>query len=181
MSGREALQIVCTGVLVLLGCGGSSGGSVGASGSDAGSDSPLLPTGTCTLDLSGALMGALSGTGVADMDGSGNLIITCTSFSSAVGATLTLNVGNGTYDGQGTYDIDMSLSHGAVTYAPSANDSYMAMSPAAGCVVTVTQAPQGNYDQPGTSVGGTFACQSLTDVAGQSLGIASGVFQAPVR
>ena len=130
---------VCFAVELVLavGCGGSSaviGGGAAAEG-DGGS---LLPTGTCSFQLADGTGMVDSGTGAADMDGSGNLIVTCAGF--AVGdagqATLTLNIGNGTYDGMGTYNIDKSLSHGDVTCAAGANDSFRLHGTSAGCVVT---------------------------------------------
>jgi hypothetical protein len=123
------------------------------------------------------------------MDGSGNLIVTCGSFSSASASAdaLTLNIGNGTYDGPGEYDIDSTSSHGVVTFTAASGqyggDEIPSTSSTAGCVVNVTTAPPGNYAASGSTVAGTFTCTGLAGSSAQSpmLNLEDGMFNTPVR
>jgi len=110
-----------------------------------------------------------------------NLDVTCGGFPSASADKLLLNIGNGSYDGPATYDIDSTLAHGAVTLT-IATSEYSAAAFSAGCVVDLTTAPPGNDAPSGSSIAGTFSCTGLTtEQQDASIDIAGGAFNRTVR
>jgi hypothetical protein len=153
-------------LLILPACGGSSGSSLignassggpdAASSVDASDGSPGNPlaTGTCAFTIDGA---AVSLPGFAAMNGSGNLQVRCADAT----RTFDLDVGNGTYEGPGSYAFSSQLNKGSMDFETSTHVYRVGSGtggPATTCAVVITEAPPSNYAPKGSDIKGTITC-----------------------
>jgi hypothetical protein len=170
----------------LAGCSGTSsvpigddGGAARVAAADGGATT--LPTGTCSFDASGAIAGSRTGVAFAKMNGSGNLIVTCGDLPDGADEELELDIGNGDYEGPGTYSLDEASSSGSITYTLDAPHRFEPKGASSGCTATITVAPQTDFAPRGSTIAGTFTCHALVARDGGRLDLSSGAFSAPVR
>lgn len=174
----------------VVGLAACSGSNVTVTASDGGASSTaptqggaVVPAGTCRFNMR-ATDGAgapRSGKASARMNGSGNVIVSCTDLAEGREA-LELWVGNGTYDGPRTYVLASDHADGNakletapdVTYEPTA-------SVASGCKVSIVGPPEQALPA-GAVLRGTFSCENLAaKTGGSELDISDGDFSAVVR
>lgn len=154
---------------LLSGCAddsGVGGGATGGGGVGGGETAWQLPAAkTCSVSLP-SLGLTLTGTGHAERNGTGNMIVRCFSFEGTTSATMEVWVGNGDYAGPGDYPMINDGSRGHVTVTVDDGTSYENESTevSTGCDLTIDVAqPGSSYPDVGTRFGGHFSCTGLAD------------------
>lgn len=157
-----ALGFILSGCADDAGSGGAGGGSGGGSGN---ADWQLPAAKTCSVSLP-SLSLTLTGTGRAERNGTGNMIVRCFSFEGTTSATMEVWVGNGDYAGPGEYPMINDGSRGHVTITVDDGTSYENSSTdvSVGCDLTIDVAqPDSSYPDVGTRFVGHFSCTGLAD------------------
>lgn len=166
MSLSSRFALLATALASLLsGCADDSGGTGGGGVGGGGTEWQLPAAKTCSVSLP-SLGLTLTGTGRAERNGTGNMIVRCFSFEGTTSATMEVWVGNGDYAGPGDYPMINDGSRGHVTITIDDGTSYENSSAevSAGCDLTIDVAqPDSSYPDTGTRFVGHFSCSGLAD------------------
>jgi hypothetical protein len=160
-SSRTLVPLVCC-LLAGVGCGSDAGDGEGEAALDPGS---------CSFDVSGAMVDAVAteARGITEFQGSSVLLFECAPDITVLAARLRVTV-NG-YSGAGSYTLDGTNARGQVQFTTTEGGEITNWpgAPSAACAVEVTSAIDG--------VAGTFSCTGLTDSIGQLAAIGNGEFE----
>jgi hypothetical protein len=156
------MTTVLAGFLALIACSSSSSSGITDGGYADATPIPEggspLANGTCSFGFEGTTI-VLAG--YASMNGSGNLKIQCASAM----ISLSLGIGDPTYDGPGEYAFSPDKIDGGNLELVTTDARYDATMPGTvqtGCIVDVTVAPANDNNPPvGSAIAGSFHCTAL--------------------